>query len=175
MINHDGRKPSPMKGALFAFCLFVSIPSFAYKVIGIADGDTLLLLVDKKPLQIRLANVDAPEKSQPFGRVSRKSLSDICFGKEAYFNAQNVDRDGRTVAVVNCDGVEANRAQVKRGLAWVYRKYNNDLPLYAIEARAKKSRMGLWAAKSPIPPWEFRKQRKNNRRGSAALAKLADG
>jgi hypothetical protein len=69
--------------------------------------------------------------------------------QEAYFQAQNIDRNGRTVAVVSCGGIEVNRAQVERGLAWVYGKYNNDLTLIAIEARAQQKRKGLWAGKSP--------------------------
>jgi micrococcal nuclease len=80
----------------------------------------------------------------------------MCFGKHAYYDAQTIDKYGRTVAVVNCGGVEVNRAQVERGMAWVYTKYNNDLPLLAIESQAKQSRKGLWADKSPTPPWEFR-------------------
>ena len=46
-----------------AILLFaVASSACAYKVIGIADGDTLTLLVNNRPLKIRLANIDAPEK-----------------------------------------------------------------------------------------------------------------
>jgi micrococcal nuclease len=145
-----------MKSIFLALALSLAAPAFAHKVIGIADGDTLTLLVDRKPLKIRLANIDAPEKKQAFGERSKRSLSDLCFGKEALFQAQDIDRYGRTVAVINCGGVEVNRAQVERGMAWVYTKYNNDLPLLAIEAQAKQGRKGLWADKWPVPPWEFR-------------------
>jgi micrococcal nuclease len=145
-----------MRPILLAIALTLSAPAFAHQVIGIADGDTLTLLVKEKPLKIRLANIDAPEKRQAFGERSKRSLSDMCFGKHAYYDAQTIDKYGRTVAVVNCGGVEVNRAQVERGMAWVYTKYNNDLPLIAIEAQAKQGRKGLWADKSPVPPWEFR-------------------
>ncbi|MEN3296763.1 MAG: micrococcal nuclease [Burkholderiales bacterium] len=147
-----------MKSIALALALSLATSSaLAYEVIHITDGDTLTLLVDGKPLKIGLANIDAPEKKQAFGERARRSLSRLCSGKKAYFQAQNIDRDGRTVAVVSCGGIEVNRAQVERGMAWVYRKYNNDLPLFAIEARAKEKRKGLWAGKSPTPPWEFRR------------------
>jgi micrococcal nuclease len=85
-----------MKSILIAFALFVSVPAFAHQVIGIADGDTLTLLFDQKPLKIRLANIDAPEKAQAFGNVSRQSLRALCFNKDADYQTQDIDRYGRT-------------------------------------------------------------------------------
>lgn len=141
--------------------LFVlALPAHAHKVIGIADGDTMTVLVDKKPVKLRLANIDAPEKKQPFGQRSKESLSAICWGKDATFEKQSTDRYGRTVAVVWCDGVEANRRQVVQGMAWVYRKYNKDLDLPVLEQAARLHRVGLWQDSDPVPPWEWRRVKK---------------
>jgi len=137
--------------------------AFAHKVIGISDGDTMTLLVEGKPLKIRLANIDAPEKKQAFGQKSKESLSDICWNKDATYEAQTVDRYGRTVAVVTCNGVEANKEQVKRGMAWVYVKYNKDRLLPEVEALARDRKIGLWSDREPVAPWEFRKQQLNKR------------
>jgi micrococcal nuclease len=156
-----------MKKIIFALALLASVPAFAHKVIGIADGDTLTLLVDKKPIKIRLANIDAPEKKQAFGERSKQSLSDLCFGKDAAYTVQNIDRYGRTVATVTCAGTQANRAQVERGMAWVYLQYNKDRSLPALQATAKKAGKGLWADAKPVPPWVFRHPPKN---GAAVAA-----
>ncbi|WON72762.1 thermonuclease family protein [Nitrosospira sp. Is2] len=52
--------------------------------MGIADGDTLTVLTaSRQQHKIRLAEIDAPEKDQPFGTNSKQSLTDLCFGKEA--------------------------------------------------------------------------------------------
>ncbi len=101
-----------------------ALTAHAHKVIGIADGDTMTVLVDRKSVKLRLANIDAPEKAQAFGQKSKQSLSDLCWGKDAQYDAQTLDRYGRTVAVVRCAGVEVNRVQVERGMAWVYVQYN---------------------------------------------------
>jgi len=151
---------SSLRLTLAAAIFLSAAHAHAHQVIGIADGDTMTLLVDKKPLKIRLANIDAPEKKQPFGQRSRQSLSDLCWEKDATYQVQDIDRYGRTVAVVTCDGVEANRAQVERGLAWTYQKYNKDRELPELQEQAKAARRGLWADKEPVAPWEWRKARR---------------
>jgi endonuclease YncB( thermonuclease family) len=99
-------------------------------VIAIADGDTLTVLCnDNQQIKIRLAEIDAPEKAQPFGNRSTQSLADICFQKQAEIKPQTKVRYGRTVARVICDGTDANAEQVKRGMAWVYDKYVKDRSL----------------------------------------------
>lgn len=143
--------------ALAAVAIFLLPYSlFAAEVIGIQDGDTLTLLVDRAPLRIRLADIDAPEKKQAFGQRAKQSLSDMCFGKSATYRTQAIDKYGRTVAHVTCAGIDVNRAQVERGMAWVYDKYNKDSGLPSVQAAARSSRKGMWANKNPIPPWEFR-------------------
>jgi micrococcal nuclease len=146
--------------SLFAFIIALLLGDFAYahKVIGISDGDTMTLLVDNKPLKIRLANVDAPEKRQNYGQKSKESLSEICWDTDATFETQTIDRYGRTVAVVYCNGIEANKEQVKRGFAWVYPKYNKDSTLPAIETEARNKKTELWSNREPVAPWVFRKK-----------------
>ncbi|HEY8607359.1 MAG TPA: thermonuclease family protein [Noviherbaspirillum sp.] len=134
-------------------------PAWAHKVVGVTDGDTLTLLVDNAPVIVRLANIDAPEKTQAFSEQAKQSLAAMCMGKDAQFKKQDVDVYGRVVASVSCDGVDTGRIQVERGLAWVYTRYNKDLSLPGLEAIAKRDRRGLWSHANAVPPWEHRKPR----------------
>lgn len=146
--------------------------AYADRVIGITDGDTLTVLHNRTPIKVRLANVDSPEKSQSYGQVSKRSLSDLCYGKDALLNVQSTDRYGRTVAEVVCDGVNVNRVQVQRGMAWVYERYNKDRSLIAFQREAKAAKKGLWADPSPVPPWEFRRPDGNQVRSSPLDSEL---
>lgn len=131
------------------------------KVISVSDGDTITALCqDNERLKIRLAEIDAPEKAQPFGMRSKQSLSDMCFGKQVEIAKQARDRYGRTVARIQCDGTDANAEQVRRGMAWVYDKYVKDRSFYHLQDQAKAEHIGLWADDSPTPPWLWRKARR---------------
>lgn len=143
--------------AAFAVSLATSVPAFAHRVIGVTTGDTLTLLVNQQPLTVRLANIDAPEKMQAFAEQSRQSLAALCMGREADYKEQDIDYRGQTVAAVTCDGVEASRAQIERGMAWVDDKHNRDFTFPALQWMARRDRKGLWAHENPVPPWEFRR------------------
>ncbi len=130
------------------------------KVIKITDGDTLTRLVDSKQLRIRLSDIDTPERKQPFGSRAKQALSDLVFGKQARVVEVTVDRYGRIVGRVYMGETDVNRELVAQGFAWVYRKYSNDAELLRLEAEAKEKGLGLWADPNPIPPWEWRRGRR---------------
>ena len=130
---------------------------FAALVVGITDGDTIKVLKDdKEQIKVRLVEIDAPEKKQAFGNRSKETLSDYCFNKVATLTEKGKDRYGRTLARVNCNGVDVNAEMVRVGMAWVYDKYVTDRSLYALQDAARAARRGLWADPDPMPPWEWR-------------------
>ena len=109
-------------------------------------------------MRVRLSAIDAPEKAHAFGQRAKQAQSDVCFGEDAALEVVDTDRYGRTVAEVWCGEVNANRAMIENGFAWVYRKYaEGRVDLMAAEVDARNARRGLWADQSPVPPWEFRR------------------
>lgn len=113
-------------------------------------------------LKIRLAQIDAPELDQAFGQKSKQSLSDMVFNKTIKVEKETIDKYGRTVGTLLVDGVDANKEQVKRGMAWVYKQYLRDQSLLQVEDAARQAKMGLWSEQNPMPPWEYRLGKKND-------------
>ena len=56
------------------------------KVIGVKDGDTIEVLYYQLPIVIRLEHIDAPEKKQAFGTVSKQKLSSAGFNFNYFTN-----------------------------------------------------------------------------------------
>jgi endonuclease YncB( thermonuclease family) len=136
------------------------------KVIHVADGDTITVLDDTHTQhKIRLAGIDAPEKKQAFGNVSKQRLVDMVAGQSVAVEWVKVDKYGRKVGKVLLDGLDCNLVQVKRGLAWHYKQYQReqsptDQQSYAAaEDLARAAQVGLWRDVDPTPPWEFRHKR----------------
>ena len=120
----------------------------------------LTLLVDSKQLKIRLSDIDTPERKQPFGTRAKQALSELAFRKQARVVEVTVDRYGRIVGRAYVDGLDVNAVLVRGRYARVYRKYSHDAELLRLEAEAKRKGLGLWADPNPIPPWEWRRGRR---------------
>ena len=144
-----------------------------FKVVGVADGDTITVLRDKTPVKIRLHGVDAPEKTQAFGQKSKQFTSTLVFGKVVTVKVVTTDKYGRTVAEVMIGDTSLNDELVKAGLAWWYRKYAPRAKMIAfLEEEARQAKRGLWADPSPIAPWDFRQPAKPfSSRSPAATAR----
>ena len=127
------------------------------QVVAVADGDTLTVFDGTHQIRVRLAEIDAPERKQAFGTVSRQHLAKLCFRVQARVQVQDFDRYGRAVGRVTCGRTDANAAMVEAGLAWVYRRYARDPGLLQLERGARKTQRGLWRDPAPVPPWEFRR------------------
>lgn len=137
--------------------------SFYGRVVGVTDGDTVTVLVNgHDQYKIRLSGIDAPEKKQPFGQKAKAMMSDLVYDKDVTVNWNKQDRYGRTIGVVIANGQDTGLALVRSGLAWHYKKYQNEqLPEDRIrysdaEDLARSRRVGLWADSDVMPPWEWR-------------------
>ena len=147
---------------LFLLCclpgLAVADP-FSCRVVVISDGDTFTCLTtENKRLRVRLAEIDAPERNQPYGAEAKQALSDLVFERHAVLHVQEVDRYGRTLARAYVGGLDVNSTLVEQGAAWAYTEQLKDHRLKDAETLARNMGRGLWRlpAESIVPPWEWR-------------------
>jgi len=161
------RKPLNLIHAAVIALLLLAVPAWAQvlvgKVVAIADGDTLTVLDESKTQhKIRLGGIDAPERAQPFGQLSKEHLSALVFGKTIEVETAKQDRYKRTIGKIVVEGRDVNLAMVVAGLAWHYKKYEQeqsaaDRLLYAnAQDEARSAGRGLWRDAGPVAPWDWR-------------------
>lgn len=130
---------------------------FTAQVVAVLDGDTVDVVHEQQPIRVRLASIDAPEKSQPYGQRSRQALAALVFRKQVVVIDQGRERHGRMLGVIMLGTTNVNAEQVRQGYAWVYRTYTKDPTLVEFESEARAARRGLWADISPLSPWLYRR------------------
>ena len=160
--------PMTLISAIFALAVSLSVEAATIygRVVGITDGDTITVLdARNQQHKIRLAGIDAPEKTQAFGPASKMNLSTLVFGREVTLDCGKTDRYRREICVVVVAGKDANRAQVAAGMAWWYRQYQREQTALqrtayeAAEASARAGRIGLWQDADPVAPWMWRRKK----------------
>lgn len=133
------------------------------KIVGITDGDTVkLLTVDKALIKVRLANIDCPERKQPYSARAKQFTSNQIFEKQVKLEYLKKDRYGRYICnIIYDDSLNLSKQLLKNGMAWHYVKYSNDESLQVLEDEAKKNKLGLWQDPNAIPPWDWRSNKRN--------------
>ena len=135
------------------------------RVVGITDGDTVTVIEQDQGkinrFTVRLYGIDAPEKQQEFGTKAREYLSKLIFDKYVRVHFREIDRYGRIVGRIYDGEKEINVQMIAAGMAWHYRQYSADKEYSDAETKARELKAGLWSSPVPVPPWQWRKIKKN--------------
>ena len=136
-------------GLLFFPCLvFADTQCIAVKV---SDGDTFTCKgTYQRLIQVRLADIDAPENGQAYGNQARKALNQLIYKQAVTLKNERKDKYGRTVATVFLGSLNVNLAMIEQGYAWHYERYSNNAEYAAAMQQAQAKKRGLWADKGKI-------------------------
>jgi len=150
------------------------LPAGPYSVAEVFDGDSFNLQAKGGQIvRVRIAGIDAPEKTQPYSNKAKDSLTELLQSGSIGLQPVKVDAYDRWVANVGIGDRDLGLAQIQRGYAWYFVRYKKDIgdaqqQRYAeAERSARDARLGLWAgidasvrnpALMPEPPWKFRER-----------------
>jgi len=148
---------------------------FSGTVGRIFDGDSFLVRPEKgRDVDVRLQDIDAPEKSQPYGNTARAALVKLIADRKVFVDVLDTDRYGRKVVRVyrEPDRLDVVKAMVRDGHVWVYRRTIHDRALIALEDAARAKRSGLWALpeEDRLPPWQYRYLQRQQPKRSSRVA-----
>ena len=103
-----------------------------------------------------------PEFDQPGSKEARNRLQELTDTGPAEIFIKDKDRYGRTVAVLNCNGINVNEAMVASGNAWVHVYYCKESICSVwkkLESDARKNHLGMWQLENPVEPWKWKSRR----------------
>ena len=158
---------------LFALPLLAQAAMFDATVVAVSDGDTITVTVPKpcdpgescfkgkKAYRVRLAEIDAPERKQPYGIEARDALRGAVLGQSVQVDDQGQRSYSRIVAHVYMGDIWLNRAMVVDGYAWVDPRYSKSPELVKLVKKAREDQVGLWQLpdEQVVPPWDWRKSK----------------
>ncbi|RKY04084.1 hypothetical protein DRP77_04820 [Candidatus Poribacteria bacterium] len=127
------------------------------RMIGVVDGDTVVVEIDGREETVRLLGVDAPELNpgglpEPFA-LEAKGFLERFIGEPVELiisvdEDERRDKLGRLLAVIICDGRNLNASLLERGLAVRLFQRNEALNFGAwekLEVEARRERRGIWS------------------------------
>ncbi len=134
---------------------------YSAHVVRIRDGDSLDVRADGRTRELRIAEIDSPERGQPWGSRAKRALAALVGDRDVRVELVEVDGYGREVSRLWVEGACVACALVRDGHAWVYTRYARDPALRTLEREARSAKRGLWAlpAADRIPPWQWRHAR----------------
>lgn len=135
-------------------------------VVEVTDGDTLTIR-DREDIRhkIRLRDIDAPEKSQPFASQAQDALAAQVLGQGVAVVWWEKDSSGRIIGDVYRGSRCVNFWMVSDGLAWYRSDGAKSHVFLEVEKEARKARRGLWRDKNAEPPWKFSERQRDRKNG----------
>jgi endonuclease YncB( thermonuclease family) len=134
-------------------------------VVKVVDGDTLHVEYKGTRYRVRLAEIDAPERDQPYGAEATSELIGLVMDKDIGLFYVECDKYRRIVAGLLVNGELVNDAMVERGAAWFESEYSDSAALYEIENHARDAKRGLWGLPNDtrVEPRIWRKMSKEQK------------
>ena len=93
--------------------------AFVGRVIKVIDGDAVTLLVNDRRVKVRLTEIDAPERDQPWGVEAANALSEKVYRQKVSVQPSGAD-SGRILGRVFTGSRDISREMIREGHAWAW-------------------------------------------------------
>lgn len=162
-----------MKRALFLCCLLCALllPGRAgadeARFLSAIDGDSIMVRLDDRPVEVRLIGIDAPEWDQEWGMKAKAFVVRFCYGNalRLEYDKDRRDRYGRLLAYVYHGKAMLNEELVGNGLALpilVKPNSRHYRDFQRAERTAQQERRGFWLRGGlTMTPRQWRKKNRS--------------
>lgn len=139
---------------------------FEARIVRVVSGDTLIVEHDGREVELRLADIGAPQGTQFLAPAARSTLEAMVRRRAVRVQVTGVEENVRLYGRVFAGELDVARALVERGNAWVCWDFALDTELLPVEREAQRQRRGVWRniievttrsecrRRPPVPPTE---------------------
>jgi endonuclease YncB( thermonuclease family) len=143
------------------------------RVVHVFDGDTLVVSRDGLAKIVRLYSIDCPEITQSFGLEAKGFTMGLVSGKK--IKVIPVVKKSIIKFMVYIPDKCINKELLEAGYAWCLDDDSSEKEWKKLEQNARLEKRGLWSIENPIPPWEFKDERKRTSDQRSHTIKWGDG
>ncbi len=132
--------------------------TYSAKVIGVVDGNTIIIAIPNGKLTVQLQYIEVPVSDKEWRDFVRAHLNDLVAGKTVQYQPRMLLPD-RTIGKVTLDGVDISQQMLRDGAAWhvpfeTSGQTGDEQELYAsMESAARNEQRGVWAVPDLKPSW----------------------
>ena len=142
------KKGSTRALLLVGFCAAFASPAHGEEIVGkvtrVASGDTLFVGGDKSEIELRLADIGAPQGGEYYAPAARTLLSNMALNENLRVVVTGRDGADRVFGRAFVGPLNLNLELVQRGAAWVCWEYATDTSYLPYENDAIRHQRGLW-------------------------------
>lgn len=124
-------------------------PTIEGAVVRVPSGDTIVVNASGREVEVRLADIGAPQGSQFYAPAARTLLESITADRPVVVT-QTGTRDTGVFGRVRAGELDVNLELVRRGAAWVCWEYSRDTNYMPYENQAQRARRGIWSSTPEI-------------------------
>lgn len=135
---------------------------FVTQITRVVDGDTVMIEIEVGEQACRLKHIDAPEKGMTGWREAKNYIEDNWLDMAVWVTATGHDRYGRWLVEIEGENfLKLHEELLKRGLAFYYTKYSNDINSFTISEMARVKGVGLWKELRNFQEWVAYRKKKD--------------
>ena len=132
-------------GVVLAASAFAQPPTIEGVAVGVESGDTITVSTAQGQIEVRLADIGAPQGPQFYAPAARALLSGIVQDRPVAVTVTGRKSDGAVFGRVRTGELDVNLALVQRGATWVCWDYASDTAYLPYENEAQRARIGIWS------------------------------
>lgn len=116
------------------------------EVVRVESGDTFVMTVDARTIEVRLSDIGAPQGPQFYAPAARSLLSSIVQGRQVMVVVTGHAPEEKVFGRAQVGELDVNLELVRRGAAWVCWEYSVPTDYLPWENQAQRARRGVWSS-----------------------------